>query len=126
MKLTPLHIEILRGARKRVESSQHGFICYAIQDEIDVRHRAESNLLRNLLMFWRRRSIYEKWDSILSELQEAVREGLFWKITVGTWFDHEADARGIKVDHSYRNDLGLYKQIRLAWIDKMIETRTIA
>lgn len=129
MKLTPLHVEILRGARKRLELSEDGFhsyICYAIQDEIADRYQAESKLRRNRLMFWRRNSIYEKWESVVRELQRAINNGLYGKATVGLWFDREAGKRGIEVYERHLNNHGLYKQIRLAWIDKMIETRVLA
>jgi hypothetical protein len=123
MKLTPLHIEILRAARKRVEMSEnYGFICYAIQDETNDRHLAESKLLRNRLMFWRKNSLYEKWDSVANTLRKAITSGLSGKTTVRIWFDREAEKRGIAVNEAYRNDLGLYKQLRLAWLDRAIET----
>jgi hypothetical protein len=125
MNLTPLHVEILRGARKRVEMSEDGFnsfICYAIEDETSDRHLAESTLLRNRFMFWRKISLYEKWDFITRELRTAINYGLSDKTTVGLWFEREAGSRRIKVDEIHCNNLGLYKQIRLAWLDRAIET----
>jgi hypothetical protein len=125
MKLTPLHIEILRGARKRIEMSEDkfdSFICYAIEYETSARHLAESKLLRNRLLFWRRNSRYEKWVHIEYTLRKAVNSGLSGHTTVGLWFDQHVDRYGIKVADKDCNNLVLYKQIRLAWLDRAIET----
>jgi hypothetical protein len=125
MNLTPLHIEILRGARKRIEMSEDkldSFICYAIDNEASDRHLAESKLLRNRLLFWKRNSLYEKWVNIEYTLRKAINSGLSGDITVGVWFNRQTVQYGINVADNDCNNIGLYKQIRLAWLDRAIET----
>lgn len=125
MKLTKEQIEIMRGARALIEAEERGenaYICFAINDAIEPLAKAETRLLKNRIFFWRKTAILEEWDDRGYELKRAVSIGIRGHSTVGVWFDLETDKVGINLEGIQVNNLGLYKQIRLAWLDRSIET----
>lgn len=125
MNLNPLHIEILKGVRSRIECSDDGFtayICYAIEDEIHDRYAAESALRENRIFFWRRQGIWDRLETAGMELRSAVQYGIGSRPTVGTWLHSMTDHIGINVPDGMYNNLGLYKLARLAWIDRSLDT----
>jgi hypothetical protein len=125
MRLDSLQIEILRAVRQRLEVERRStcaYICIAIEEEISDREINESNLWRNRIMFWRRLEIFEKWAERSRVLRSAVHYGIGRGCSVGAWFDSEASRKGVNIETYTVNNLGLYKQIRLAWLDRMIYT----
>lgn len=125
MKLNKLQIDILRGARVRLEEEEYGersYICFKIDAEVKKREKEELNLWWNRMLFWRKYGIRHKWWVRSTELTSAVSSGIRGRSTLGTWFDLETDRVGIKIAEGTLNNVGLYKQIRLAWLDRAIET----
>lgn len=128
MKLDKLQIDILKGVRTRLEEEQSGadaYLCFKINDETKDRARKEVRLLRNRFLFWRKYLIHEKWYEQDEVLRRAIHIGIRGRSTMGTWFDMETAGVGINITEGYHSNTRLYKWIRLAWLDRILETGEI-
>lgn len=139
MKLDKQQLEILRNVRMNLEECQSvTYICLNVMDEIYRAKNAELNLLCNRILFWRSFAIRGKWIDREHALCRAIQNELNGFSTVGCWFDDATRHVGLNLCDGDRHNRRLYRQIRLAWLDriiqmgdvklfdKMIETRTIA
>jgi small-conductance mechanosensitive channel len=123
MKLNEQHIAILRVVREVLEESpEGGYICHLVADEVLYLRRKELNRWRNRIFFWRKMSILEKWQDIHHELWRAIQFALDGRTTVGQWFEDSVRRVGVNFSEGERHNRYLYKQIRLAWLDRALET----
>lgn len=127
MILADIHVELLKRVRNRIATRPGNYyICLIVQEEAQIAKEAELNLLRNRIMFWRRYSIHDKWMTSAERMARSVQYALDGTPTFGSWFETQRIRRGINVDCGSLNNRGWYQEMRLAWLDKMIESRTIA
>jgi hypothetical protein len=124
MKLNEQHIAILKGVRRKLNEHQESswYICHILVDVISTLRMEELSRMRNHILFWRRYSISDKWIRLHAELHSAVQYGIEGNSTVGNWFENRTRRLGIKLPLSERHNRRLYNQIRLAWLDRSIET----
>jgi hypothetical protein len=128
MKLSELQIDILRSVRDRLaeeQDSTDAYICFKIDKETWSRAVKESNLLRNRMFFWRASSISIKWVERARVLRKAINGALRGSSTVSVWFDSQTRELCIKLNEDDLENNRLYKQMRLAWLERSIETGEI-
>jgi small-conductance mechanosensitive channel len=126
MKLNADQLEIIRTVRRKLEYQNHPwYICLAIREEIELAAEEELAKWYNQLFFWRRYAIRDKWLDIHHGLTRAINWKLNGASTVGTWFENVTRKVGLNLPEHTRNNRGIYKQIRLAWLDRIIETGEI-
>jgi hypothetical protein len=123
MKLNKHHIAILQQVREVLEESPDGgYICIIMADEVLYLRREEINLWRNRIFFWRKMYILRKWQKLHDELWRAIQFALDGRTTVGQWFEDSVHHKGVNFSEGERHNRYLYKQIRLAWLDRALET----
>jgi len=124
MKLDKDHIAILRAVREKLDEAPAGggYICLMVMEETQRAREAELSRAINRVMFWRRLTILNEWCDRREELLSAIRRGLDGFSTVGNWIEHKMRRTGVKIQEKERNNMGLYKMIRRAWLDRVLET----
>jgi hypothetical protein len=126
MKLNKEHIAILRNVRATLEGAEFGaYICHMVLEETGFKAREELSRWYNILLFWRIHSVRGKWVEMYGDLTSAIHWGINGSSTVGNWFEHITRHADLNLDDGARHNRYLYKQIRLAWLDRMIETGEI-
>jgi hypothetical protein len=100
------------------------FICVEVLHHTEHAKSTELRKLKNLILFWRRQEIREKWDKRRRKLISAISFGIRMHPTMGEWLHAETYGKGINFPLNMNNKT-LYLLARLAWLDKIIETGRI-
>lgn len=123
MKLDKKQIAILTRVRDILERyPSNGYICLLVEEEAEIASHGERRLWKNRILFWRQFSIKNRWIERREDLVRAIEVGLGGVQTVGTWFDHSVQHAGLNLDGYAIHNRGLYRLIRMAWLDRSIET----
>lgn len=127
MKLDQQQLAILSNVRRILEfTPKSGYICLLVEEEMELASHVERRLLRNRILFWKQYSIYRRWIKRREALVLAIEVALDGVQTVGTWFDDRTKHVGLNLDGYALHNQGLYRLIRMSWIDRIIETGEIA
>jgi hypothetical protein len=125
LKLDKQQLQIIRSVREALEKPNNWYICIVTMDEIQLAKKAELELLRNRIMFWRRYSIGKRWNERQEEILRAIRIGLSGCSTVGGWFAYQVRRRGLNISSSEHHNNMMYNKIRFAWLDRILDTGEI-
>jgi hypothetical protein len=125
LKLDKQQLQIIRSVREALEKPNNWYICIVTMDEIQRAKKAELELLRNKIMFWRRYSIGDRWNERQEEILHAIRMGLSGFSTVGGWLEFQVRRRGLSISGSALHNNRMYKNIRFAWLDRILDTGEI-
>jgi hypothetical protein len=112
MILSDMEVELLAWCKPKIEHAHgHSYICiwldYALQDKFQIEDLGDS---QEALM-------------IYHNLTAAISEALGNRTTVCMYLSSHVDGF---LDLDSRQKIEMCRLARMAWIDKMIETRTIA
>jgi hypothetical protein len=133
MNLSNLELEVIKAVRElfgneweEPDAIEGMYLCIAVTEIVDRMSKEEHRQRKNRIMFWRKGDISRKWLTILERITGGIQSGIGYNSTVGKWFEEISDKYGIHSNPEFRHNFGLYRQIRLAWLDRIIETGTIA
>jgi hypothetical protein len=128
VKLDAEQISVLQEVRHIIDNeiatglNRRNYICLTIEDEIQRRCKKEQNQFWNYVLFWRQYEIRSKWLYHERSLCNAVRAGIGHRHTLSRWLEFTMFCHGVNMPYTNRDNMGLYRMARLAWLDRSIET----
>lgn len=121
MKLTELQLEIMDRVRDKVLSDEQTFICLAIESVVGEMVVEQAEKLRfKAFLGVRRDLIRNKMLIECNLLTKAIGASIYPHVTFTNWLSEQLEGLGVKWEGA-RGRLG-----RVAWLDRIIDTREIA
>lgn len=122
MNLTPEELALMARVRVVIEEGNDWYLCRVIADEVSRSKNAELGIFRNRVLFWRRNAIRERWLECKWRLLGGIQRGISFRHTLGMWFESQTRGVSLNLPDGVRHNRGIYQQVRLAWIDRMLNT----